>query len=294
MTPAQAASMSAQMEKGFYPYDYNGGTCLAIAGKDFVVVAGDTRMSTGFNIKSRHVSKLFKLTGDTVLATAGFRGDITTLQKLLRVKLTQYEHQHGESMGVSAVGQLLGNTLYGRRFFPYYTWNVVGGLDGEGVGCVYSYDPVGNYERVRVSVTGSGESLIQPLLDNQLERQHQQLAAKPPPLHVDLSVDATVDLVKDAFVSASERTFAPRLRRNLWWSPRKASRLNRRSTATAWVASPPPLPTFPSTREGRAALQKNRLPPASRRPHRRRCPSRCTRKYTNQYYGSSTRLISAC
>ena len=96
MTPAQAASMSAQMEKGFYPYDYNGGTCLAIAGKDFVVVAGDTRMSTGFNIKSRHVSKLFKLTGDTVLATAGFRGDITTLQKLLRVKLTQYEHQHGE------------------------------------------------------------------------------------------------------------------------------------------------------------------------------------------------------
>ena len=77
--------------------------------------------------------KLFNC-GDTVLATAGFRGDITTLQKLLRVKLTQYEHQHGESMGVSAVGQLLGNTLYGRRFFPYYTWNVVGGLDGEGVG----------------------------------------------------------------------------------------------------------------------------------------------------------------
>ena len=205
MTPAQAASMSAQMEKGFYPYDYNGGTCLAIAGKDFVVVAGDTRMSTGFNIKSRHVSKLFKLTGDTVLATAGFRGDITTLQKLLRVKLTQYEHQHGESMGVSAVGQLLGNTLYGRRFFPYYTWNVVGGLDGEGVGCVYSYDPVGNYERVRVSVTGSGESLIQPLLDNQLERQHQALGAKPPPLHIDLELADAVDLVKDAFVSAGER-----------------------------------------------------------------------------------------
>ena len=38
------------------------------------------------------------------------------------------------------------------------------------------------YERVRVSVTGSGESLIQPLLANVLERQHQQLGAKPPPL----------------------------------------------------------------------------------------------------------------
>ena len=118
-------------------------------------------------------------------------------------------------MGVSAVGQLLGNTLYGRRFFPYYTWNVVGGLDGEGVGCVYSYDPVGNYERVRVSVTGSGESLIQPLLDNQLERQHQQLAAKPPPLHVDLSVDATVDLVKDARLGERAGHSHRRPRRNL-------------------------------------------------------------------------------
>ena len=101
--------------------------------------------------------------------------------------------------------------------------NVVGGLDGEGVGCVYSYDPVGNYERVRVSVTGSGESLIQPLPGNQLERQHQQLAGSPLP-HVDLSVDATVDLVKDAFVSASERTFAPATPSKSVWSRRKASR----------------------------------------------------------------------
>ena len=71
-------------------------------------------------------------TDDTVLATAGFRGDITTLQKQLRAKLTQYEHQHGESIKVSAVAQMLGNTLYGKRFFPYYTWNVLAGMDGDG------------------------------------------------------------------------------------------------------------------------------------------------------------------
>merc|ERR1712167_172967 len=69
----------------------------------------------------------------------------------------------------------------------------------------YTYDPVGNYERVRMGVTGSGESLIQPLLDNQLERQHQALGAKPPPLHIDLELDDAIDLVKDAFVSAGER-----------------------------------------------------------------------------------------
>jgi len=141
----------------------------------------------------------------TVLGTGGFAGDRTTLWKLLTAKSTQYEHQHGEGMKPHAVAQNLANTLYGKRFFPYYCWNVLAGLDENGVGVVYSYDPVGNYERVRVSVTGSGESLIQPLLDNQLERQHQALGAKPPPLSIDLTLSDAIDLVKDAFVSAGER-----------------------------------------------------------------------------------------
>merc|ERR1719487_1597530 len=149
------------MQQRFNPYDYNGGTVLAVAGKDFSIVAGDTRMSTGFNIKSRNVSKIYTINQKTVLGSGGFRGDITTLQKLLRAKVTQYEHQHGESILPHAMAQSLANTLYGRRFFPYYTWNVLAGLDQDGVGVVYTYDPVGNYERVRVSVTGSGESLIQ-------------------------------------------------------------------------------------------------------------------------------------
>ena len=140
-----------------------------------------------------------------VLGTGGFAGDRTTLWKQLTAKSTQYEHQHGEGMLPHAVAQNLANTLYGKRFFPYYCWNVCAGLDENGVGVVYSYDPVGNYERVRVSVTGSGESLIQPLLDNQLERQHQALGAKPPPLCSDLSLADMLDLVKDAFVSAGER-----------------------------------------------------------------------------------------
>jgi len=203
--PSSESANGQPMQARFYPYDYNGGTVLAVAGPDYSIVAGDTRMSTGFSIKSRNVSKIFQINSTTVLGTGGFGGDRTTLWKLLTAKSTQYEHQHGEGMLPHALAQSLANTLYGKRFFPYYCWNVLAGLDENGVGVVYSYDPVGNYERVRVSVTGSGESLIQPLLDNQLERQHQALGAKPPPLSTDLSLADAIDLVKDAFVSAGER-----------------------------------------------------------------------------------------
>ena len=46
-------------------------TALAVAGTDFSVVAGDTRMSTGYSIMSRKVSKLFKLCVRAKPATGG-------------------------------------------------------------------------------------------------------------------------------------------------------------------------------------------------------------------------------
>lgn len=214
--PPDQTHAAGPRQHGFNPYDYNGGTVLAVAGTEYVAVAGDTRMSSGFNILSRKQSKLIKLTDKIVLASGGFRADIVTLQKTLTAKMTQYAHQHGEEMKVHAVAQMLANTLYGRRFFPYYTWNILSGLDENGVGCVYSYDPVGNYERVRVNVTGSAEPLIQPLLDNQFERQHQQKAPTLPALSIDMGLDETVEILKDAFTSAGQRDIKTGDTMELW------------------------------------------------------------------------------
>jgi len=49
-------------EARFSPYSFEGGTVAAIAGDDFVVIGGDTRMSTnGSVVQTRHCEKVFKL-----------------------------------------------------------------------------------------------------------------------------------------------------------------------------------------------------------------------------------------
>lgn len=103
-------------------------------------------------------------------------------------------------MSTDAVAQLVSTMLYGKRFFPYYISNIVAGLDENGAGAVYSYDPVGSFERISYRAGGSSASLIQPFLDNQIGLKNQVNPDK-----VDLSVDYVKRVVIDSFISAGER-----------------------------------------------------------------------------------------
>ena len=111
-----------------------------------------------------------------------------------------YRHAHNKPMSCPAVAQMASIMLYQKRFFPYYVYTILGGLDTEGTDCagggfksshimtsfccsccchycclmcsgkgvVYSFDPVGSYERQLCRAGGSAASLIQPFLDNQV------------------------------------------------------------------------------------------------------------------------------
>ncbi|KAD6453142.1 hypothetical protein E3N88_07847 [Mikania micrantha] len=179
-------------------------TCVAIAGADYCVIAADTRMSTGYSILTRDYSKICKLADKSFMASSGFQADVKALQKVLSSRHLIYQHQHNKQMSCPAMAQLLSNTLYYKRFFPYYAFNVLGGLDSEGKGCVFTYDAVGSYERVGYSAQGSGATLITPFLDNQLKSPSPLLLPAKDAV-TPLSEAEAVDLVKTCFSSATER-----------------------------------------------------------------------------------------
>merc|ERR1711871_858633 len=199
MRPEEAAG--PRQNQGWNPYQNNGGSVCAIARPDYCVIAGDTRMVKGYGIASRGLQRIFKLTDKCVLATSGFQADGDYLVKMMRTRLVMYKHQTGDDMSTEAIAHMLSTILYGRRFFPLYTFNIIGGMDSEGKGALFTYDAIGSYERSPSSALGSASAHVAPLLDCEADYKHQSDAATKPPLNV----DQAAALIKDGLTSAAER-----------------------------------------------------------------------------------------
>ena len=209
-----------QVQGHWSPYTDNGGTTAAIAGKDFVIIGGDTRLNDDYNFHTRNDdSKLFKLTSKTMLASGGMQADRLQLQQMLKFRIEWFKHHNGgRTPSTEALSQLLSTILYRRRSFPYYTFNVIAGLDEKGAGVCYSYDAVGTTEPLEFGTTGTGSAFIEPLLDCILRRQHQyeipqnEQGTRPPfnkvfayRTEAEVTKEKALDMLKSAFSCAAER-----------------------------------------------------------------------------------------
>ncbi|VDO21656.1 hypothetical protein V3C99_010954 [Haemonchus contortus] len=184
------------------PYSFEGGSTCALAGENFAIVASDTRMSQmEINIITRDAEKVHVLNDSIILATSGFYGDVLQLKRVLQSRLHKYRFDYRTDMSVDLMAELLARNLYYRRFFPYYTGAILAGIDENGKGAVFSYDPIGCIERIAYSASGAAESMIIPFLDCQIGHVTLSEEAERPPL----TLQRAVSLMKDGFRSAAER-----------------------------------------------------------------------------------------
>ena len=134
-----------------------------------------------------------------MLTSGGMRSDIETLHKNLELRIKMYRMQNKREPSVEAIAQLLSNTLYGRRFMPFYAFNLLCGLDKDGEGCVFGYDAIGSYDKITYGVQGSGSQLGAPILDNQFVGHNYKVKILPN------SQEEVENTAKDIINSIAER-----------------------------------------------------------------------------------------
>lgn len=113
----------------FEPYADNGGTIVGIAGRDYCLIAADTRLSEQYLIRSRQLSRIFTIDDGLLLSGSGCWSDVLSLSKELQREAQVYEFEHDKKLAIRPLSYLLSSQLYMKRFFPYFTFSMIGGID---------------------------------------------------------------------------------------------------------------------------------------------------------------------
>jgi len=109
--------------------EYNGAAIIAMAGKDCVGIACDTRLGAQAQTVSCNFRKVFKMNDRIFVGLAGLATDVLTMNNLLKFRQNLYELREERQLTPKVFSNVLSNLLYEKRFGPYFIEPVVAGLD---------------------------------------------------------------------------------------------------------------------------------------------------------------------
>jgi proteasome beta subunit len=169
---------------------FPGATTLGVACNEGVILASEKRVTLGYLIVSKTGKKVFRITDGIGAACAGLIGDMQILTRELAAYTRLFELENGRKISVRAAAKMLSSILFQRRFFPYITQTIVGGVDDEGPG-VYTLDPFGSVLPDKYAAVGTGAELATGVLEASYKDN--------------LSIDECRDLVLKAMRAAVAR-----------------------------------------------------------------------------------------
>ncbi len=153
-----------------------GATAVGVVFDGGVVIAAEKRISYGTFIVSRTGRKVFQIADKVGAACAGLVGDMQVLMREVTSYVKIRELESRKALPPNSVAKLLSVIMFERRFAPFLTQIVIGGVNGKPL--VYVLDPLGSIIPDKYATVGSGAEIAIGIIEAEYKENMSEEAAK--------------------------------------------------------------------------------------------------------------------
>nr|AYV89111.1 proteasome subunit beta type-6 [Tetranychus truncatus] len=150
----------------YLKHPHKTGTTLMAASYDGgIMIAADTRTSTGSYVAGRLTDKLTKLTDKIYCCRSGSSADTQAIAAIVKYHLSFYEEEIGEPASVGVAANIFRDLIYQYKY-SLTAGIIVAGWDKRDGGQIYSISLGGMLKRLPVAFGGSGSVFIMGYVDS--------------------------------------------------------------------------------------------------------------------------------
>ena len=178
------------MREPFGRLTLKGTTTIGVVCKDGVILASDTRVTSGYFVAHKRGKKVYKIDEHLAMTISGVVADAQQTVDMLKANAQLYKLNTGYRMPVSSAARLVANLLFSARLAPLIAQVLVAGTDDMGPH-VFSLDPFGSLTEEKCVATGSGSPVAYGVLEDKYKE--------------DMTIDDLLSVVVRAVGSAMKR-----------------------------------------------------------------------------------------
>lgn len=123
--------------------ELNGGSVIAMVGKDCVAIACDLRLGNQALTVACNFEKVFPVTEKVYIGLPGLASDTVTLRQQFRHRVNMYKMKEERTIEPETMAHLVSSTLYQKRFGPYFVEPVIAGLNSKNEPFIAATDLIG-------------------------------------------------------------------------------------------------------------------------------------------------------
>jgi proteasome beta subunit len=142
-----------------------GTTTIGVVCKDGVILASDSRVTSGYYVAHKHGKKVYRIDDHLAMTIAGTVADAQRTVDILTTNAQLYKINLGRPLPVNSAARLIANLLFSARYIPLMTQVLVGGVDDTGPH-VFNLDPFGSMTEEKFVSTGSGSPVAYGILED--------------------------------------------------------------------------------------------------------------------------------